>query len=477
MNISRISTGFLSRIVSQASTLALLVLGAQYLTPAEFGNYTIASIAAALANLLLFSGGYEYYLKSEQPARDGPAVLLFLLMAASFASLMLVASGILLNYLSENSQLSTLLQLFAVVPLFAVTASWREASMLRQPDKLSKYFGLITLRDAAALGLGAILLWLGWGLWAMVVHRIALAAFGYVLFLIVHPAIARIGRNFTELLAVAKYSIPLTGSRLLSFFSSNGMDIVVGVFLTPAAVGLYRMASRLILAAYDIVVQPLMKQAWVNLAEDVRRGEAGASTVLRTQAITLILLSAALAYIVATRDTLVVIVLGEKWKEIGPLLPFLAAAALLTGLAQFAEPVLSLRNRTRELLMLRLGVTSTLLLGVAVGSLALALPGAAIGKLGATAFSALIMGWGLVKWGGLSIKTYSAMCSLTVISFFLNWKVATAIGQAELNIVVELLLQGVAIALCAAVAGLMTRRWLKRYVEAGGVVRSDVGAE
>ncbi|MCE2660701.1 MAG: oligosaccharide flippase family protein [Rubrivivax sp.] len=401
MSFSRLTSGFLSRVVSQGSTLILLVLGAQFLTPAEFGAYTLASIAVALANVFLFSGAYEHVLKSADLDRDGPLALSTQLLTAVLASVTLGCSGWLLKPHEATESLGLMLQLFSVIPLLAATAAWREAVFLRAPDKLPAYFQIILWRDLAALALGAGLLFLGLGLWAMVAYRMALAALGYAAFHLAHPSLCPISRRLSDIKSLLIKSMPLTGSRLLSFFGSNGMDVVVGVFLSPAAVGIYRMASRLVLAAYDIVAQPMMKHAWVHMADETRKGLTGHQSLRKAQGLSMILLAVACTYLTVSREDLVQLVLGPQWSPVVHLIPMFAAAALFTALGQFVEPVLSLRNKGVELFRLRLCVTLLLMGSVACGAQLWQLEGAAYAKLLGSALAAAVLWWGMLRWGGV----------------------------------------------------------------------------
>lgn len=433
MSFSRLTSGFLSRVVSQGSTLVLLVLGAQFLTPAEFGIYTLASIAVALANVFLFSGAYEQVLKSDNLERDGPLALSTLVLTAFLAAVILLSAGWILQYGETTGAFGRLLQWFSVVPLLAATAAWREAVFLRAPANLTTYFKIAVLRDLAALALGAGLLFWGLGLWAMVIYRIALAAFGYLAFYGVQRRLCTVARDPAEISHLLIRSMPLTGSRLLSFLSNNGMDVAVGVFLSPAAVGIYRMASRFVLAVYDIVCQPMMKHAWVHMAEETRMGLTGHPSLRRAQGFSLILVACACMYLTVGRTELVDLILGPQWASVAPLIPLFSAAALFTALGQFVEPVLSLRNQGPALFRLRLGTTLLLMGAVASGAYLAQLDGAAFARLGGAAWAALAFWWGMWRWGGIPLALAREALIVAAGTALLCLAVGLAIFQMPLN--------------------------------------------
>lgn len=448
MSFAKLATGFLSRVISQGSSLILLVLGAQFLTPAEFGAYALATLTLALINVFLYSGAYEHLLKTQDVGADGPTVLSVKLFYAVLSAILLLSVGRVLLGFDDLAQLGFLLQIFAVVPLMSCTSAWREAAYLRVPSHLPRYFQLTLFRDGVALLLAIAWLIAGWGLWALVLHRVTLALIGALLFGWVERPLPLPDWRLSQVGQLLRKTSALTGSRLLSFFGNNGVDMVVGVFLSPAAVGLYRMASRMAIALYDVIAQPLVKYAWVHMASERRQGRTGRDVLRRSQAASLLLMGLAMGYISGGKEFLVPLLLGAHWQAAIPLLPWMAAAALGRAFGIFVEPVLSLEGHAGKLFQLRL-VTTVLAVGlVAAGAAWGHTDGAATMRLAGAVLGAGLFWWGLWRWTTVPMSVLAEGLLLAALSFGLAWLVTWGVQQAPVPALQHLGLSVVALGLC-----------------------------
>jgi O-antigen/teichoic acid export membrane protein len=460
MSLAKLATGFLSRVISQGSSLILLVLGAQYLTPAEFGAYALATLTLALINVFLYSGAYEHLLKSKDAAADGPTVLSVQLLYASLSAVLLSLAGYLLSGAETLAQLGLLLQIFSVVPLLACTSAWREAVFLRLPSHLPRYFQLTLFRDGAALVLAIGLLLAGWGLWALVLHRVTLALIGAVLFGWVERALPAPDARLPAVWRLLRTGAALTGSRLLSFFGTNGIDMVVGFFLSPAAVGLYRMASRMAIALEDVISQPFCKYAWVHMASERRRGLTGHAVLRRSQAASLLLMGLAMGYLTGGGEFLVPLVLGAHWQATVPLLPWMAAATMARTFGIFVEPTMSLEGRAGKLFQLRLATTVLGVGMVAAGAAWGNIDGAAQTRLAGAALAACLIWWGVLRWTSVPLVVLGEGICLSSLSFVVAWAVAWAVQKIPWPALHHLVLSAVTVAISG---GILAWICLRRY--------------
>lgn len=460
---ARLASGFAARLASHVSALVLLIYGARHVTPEAFGAYTLASIVVALATLFLFAGVYEFILKSDRIDEEGgPALVLLVAIGVAAAGIMLAAAGLVASVYAAPD-LERMLQVFAVVPLLGALTAWREASYLRDSRHLERYFGLTAVRDLLALAVGIVLLHAGFGVWALVGYRLAVAVAGYGLMTLASPGVPAPRWDVPAMRRIASFGGGVGATRLLGFASNNGIDLLIGLFLTPAAVGLYRIATRIITTVYDVITQPVVKSAWVRLAEAGRKGRDGLTELQSMQSLTLLVLACLLAFLAVGAPTLVPLVLGAHWAEAVPLVPWVCLAFMLRALVAFVDPLMSLRDEPGRLLQLRLVTTGILFASVAA-SAGYGVDAVVMARAAAAAVTALVLWAGVQRWSGIPVRWALHSVGVGLVGLALTAGVTRWIASWGTGAHATLLIQGAATAVIVAVSAAVFWRHLRRAV-------------
>lgn len=424
------ASGFAARALSHLSTLVLMLCAARFLSPADFGAYTLGSLAAALTMLLLYSGVYEQLLRTESLERHagaGFSVLLGLGVALAAAHWALAEP---LARLFRSPPLAEILRAFAVLPLIGCVSAWREALYLRDAAHLPRYYAILVVRDGSALAVGLALLWLGWGLHALVAARVWVSLAGMALWQAVVPRAPRLDLRRAPLREVVRYGSGVAGSRGLGFAASYGVDLVVGLALNPAALGIYRMSSRLVAGATDIVGQPLSKLGWVRLSAAARAAGEGAVVPawLRLQRLTLLVAWPALAYLALAAPEIVALLMGPQWAAAAATSTLLAAGAMLRIAALQLEPLLAVHDRSGLLFATRAATT-----GIGIGLALVALRGGttavAVSQVAAAGVALAVTGVAAVRALGLCpraiarglLRPAACLATLVVLGLALRW--------------------------------------------------------
>src|SRR6218665_501442 len=179
--------GFIARSFAHVSTLLLMLYAARHLSPELFGAYALGSLAAALSAVFLYSGVYEFLLRTDDlPGQSGSAFTWLLGIGVVF-SVAHLAFAHVLGWMLNSPELPQMLIVFAVIPLLSAPSAWREAIYLRDPANLKAYYRILIARDVSGLLVGAVLLYLGQGLTALVVYRVYVSMVTYMMFYVVVP--------------------------------------------------------------------------------------------------------------------------------------------------------------------------------------------------------------------------------------------------------------------------------------------------
>jgi O-antigen/teichoic acid export membrane protein len=198
---------------------------------------------------------------------------------------------------------------------------------------------------------GLILALRGWGVWALVAQQIAAAVIEVVVLWVAIPW--RPQRRFVwsrarDLLGFSAYS---TAASLGNFVSQRSDAVVIGLFFGPVAVGVYRLALRLIEAVMDVSSMALQSVSLPELArlQDVRQafGQRLLEILRVSGYLTLPLFGA-----LAVASDHVAALLGPEWSDAADLIKVLAFLHALALLMIFVGPVLQALGKTRTLALL-----------------------------------------------------------------------------------------------------------------------------
>lgn len=314
--------GVTARASAQLVALVVMVLAARFLAPAEFGIFSLAAACVILVRNMLYSGGYEYLMKCSAVRDASTECLVLNALIAATLSMVLVAVAFAAGLMFGFGSL--ILVLFALVPsnIFAVLATWQEAQILRG-GRIRAFYGASLAGDAIS-GLVAIaLLWAGWGVWSLVVQSYVRA----FLLSIFYAAIARpqFSDNFSrhKMQEIAHWSLSRYGSVTLSFLSNYAADFLLGVFLSPAATGIYRAASRVVMAVSDLFMHPAQTFGATLFSKRAALGLSPDDLWPKLLTAWMVLAWPALVGLSVSAGLLIPLLFGPKWALAAPVVSIL----------------------------------------------------------------------------------------------------------------------------------------------------------
>jgi len=376
-----------ARASSQLALLGVTLVATRTLLPADFGVFAIAAALLTLSRTMLYTGPFEYVLKAAEA--DGPHVASAGLAANLIVALawvaLLSACGLAAPSVFRGQGVAMLLFCLAPSNLLAALAGWEEAMLLRG-QQVRRYYA-ITMTTEIAAGLGAaVLLVLGWGLWALVAQVYA----RLVIFVLAYRAVLVLPElpwpAWAQTRKVLAWSWSRYGSVMVGFLANYSGDLLLGVVFSPAASGLYRAGNRVVSALADMFVQPAGLLVTTGLAAQRARGDAGDGASLKLSGLFGALCWPALAGLAVVSDDIAPVVLGPAWAGAGPIIAVFCLARMAALPIAVASAVLVIEDRQHRVLWIQ----SAAAIATAMLTLALAHQGPIAAAL-ATALVAL--GW------------------------------------------------------------------------------------
>lgn len=342
----------MERVLSQIGQLAIFVIAARVLTPAEFGVFALTSACAIL--LLRFAEvGWAQYIMSWSGTDEVPRQVLFVAMVfGATAALLGLLVGLGFSLFETTPDTGILIMLFAVWVLLATTSSAQKGIMIWQ-NKLRGSAICEIAGEIAGLTVALTALISGYGVLALVFGRIAMQSVHLSLSFAFTRLSPKRGMTGDQLRDLKNYSIPLFSSRMTVNFRLYAATFIIGGFLGAAAVGYYRAAERVVSALTEIVAVPSQVLAW-SLFRQAREKHSGTLAGFQKQAevyFHVLFLTAVPIFVWASvfAKDLINGLLGPEWQPAIPIVIILALARAISLPTFATEPILSLAGEIRRL--------------------------------------------------------------------------------------------------------------------------------
>ena len=374
------------------STVAAIVL-ARLLTPDDYGLIGMVAILVNFVGMFQYLGLSTATVKWAELNHQQVSTLFWINMALSAAIMLVtVASGPLLAWFYKEPRLIGITAGYGVTILFAGLAIQHEALLNRQMR-----FTAIVIVETTGLFAGflaaIVAAWYGAGYWALVINQLVMTVVTVIGVWSVcrwRPGFPGRGLGLRSMLS---YGGNLTGFNVMTFFSRNLDNLLIGKFWGAHQLGVYSRAYQMLLLPMQQINAPFAAvavPALSRLADSPDRYRAAYLRILEK----IVMITMPLgALMIATSDWMVLLLLGPKWTETGKIFMLLGIAAMIQPVTKTAWWLFSTQGRTRELF--HWGIIGG---AVAVVSILAGLPWGATGVAASYAVADLCIATPLLFW-------------------------------------------------------------------------------
>lgn len=331
-----------TRAIATGVTFVIAAL----LGPAEFGLVTVALVYILFVDVFLEQGLLTAIIQREdlQPEHLDSAFWMNVGWALVLAGFVFGSAGWWAG-VNDMPRLDEVIKVLSVLVLVEGLAVVQRAYMQR-----SLAFKRLALRSNVAAVLsgvvGVSLALAGAGVWALVAQQLVIETTSLVLLWVLSPWKPRLRFSPAHARELLGFSVNVSVANLAAFASRRVDALVMGVFFGPVAVGLYRLADRLVDVVLDLTMQPVGVLSLPLLSRRQNDPERLRETARRCLRVTLLVAVPGLLVMVATSTELVA-VLGDEWEEAAVPLQLLCLAGIGKAVGLFTGPVLFAVSRPR----------------------------------------------------------------------------------------------------------------------------------
>jgi O-antigen/teichoic acid export membrane protein len=410
--------------------IATVVL-ARLLTPQDYGLIGMAAVIIGFVSIFKDLGLSAATIQRAEINTAQISTLFWINVALSIA-VMLVAFAlsplVALFYHEPRLRLITAAYGFGFL-LGGVTVQ-HEALLRRQMR-----FGALALAEMLALCASMVtaitLAWYGAGYWALVASQLSL---GLVYLVSVwklcawRPSWPSRNAGVRSMLTVGGN---LTGFGFINYFARNLDNLLIGKFWGSQQLGLYAKAYQLLLLPIEQINSPIAAVALPALSRLTDSPERYRQAYLRVLEKLAILTMPGIAFMIATSDWMVRIVLGPQWVEAGWIFAILGVAGLVQPTCSTTGWLFITQNRTRH--MFQWGFVSSTII---ITSIVAGLP-----------------------WGARGVSFSYSLAFIFVVAPLLFWFVGRE-GPVRSRDFYVTIAPAFSAAICVLVSLILMRRWM-----------------
>jgi O-antigen/teichoic acid export membrane protein len=368
----------ISQAIGQGLRFASMIVLARLLFPEDFGIIAMVSLVTDLALQSVDMGFNEALIQRKEITESHLSTTFWTgLVIGIILCLIIVAISPFVASFFNNALVGPAL---AVSALSLVIGPLRtvHGSLLRKRLQFQRFafgeIGQVITYITIAISLAAV----GFGIWSLVIANVASQLALVVLRYVVcrwHPSFTF---SFESLKDLGRFGLSLTGSRVIQFFIQRLDYIIIGRFLTPAALGFYFQGYRVTNFPVTTLEMGVGRVAYSTFSiiqdehERLRRGFIRSLTYISMIAFPLF------SGLAIVAPEFVKVVFGENWIPTTVPLQILCVMATVTTLGvTVVRPVI--RSKGRPDIELKLNILKlfllvpALLVGVRFGTIGVAI--------------------------------------------------------------------------------------------------------
>ena len=337
-------SGF-SQFSIQIINLILNIILARLLSPYEFG--IIAMITVFVSFMDLFKDfGFGSVLISQKNVDDLDYSTVF------WANLM---TGIILAFLLYSSRFLVssfynepiLEKLIIVISLIFVIQAFNFVHVVKLKKKLDyRKLSIVGILSTVFSGsIGIIFALTGYGVWSLIFKTLTFAVIYLILIWTIHSWRPSFKFSIARIKFYLKSGLALISTKVVNYFSKNIDSALIGKFLGASPLGIYNRAFSIMSYPVHQITGVLSSVLFPSLSiiqNDIKRVK---EVFLKATQITSFIIFLILGLLFVNAREFVLLLLGERWGELIPILKILIFPAALQSICLLTENIFRSQNK------------------------------------------------------------------------------------------------------------------------------------
>ena len=347
-------------------SVATIVL-ARLLTPADFGLVAMVSTVTGLGQAFADLGLSEATIQRKEISHNQVSALFWINVAIGLGltTITLISAPVLARFYREP-RLVNITLLVSLTFLFG--------GLRVQPDAILKRqmrFAALAIRDVAsyavAVPIAILMAWRGAGYWALVALPLILNFSVMTLSWLMikwRPSLPRRDAHVGSMIA---FGGNVAASYFIITVSRSADNVLIGRYIGAGPLGLYSRAYNLLMLPVRQLSAPAASVAVPAFSRTQGDPERFARYYLRAVNLLMWISAPIFGFLFAAAQPVIILMLGNQWREAAPVFQILAVCALTQLLLESTIWLFVSRGQSQQLLKLLLVISPIIIASYALG--------------------------------------------------------------------------------------------------------------
>jgi len=384
--VSGVKWNAISQFTGQGITIICSIILSRILSPSLFGLFAMIAVLGNLINLIIGMGFNHAVIQNRTLTRKDLDSFFWLnIIVGSVTSALFYFLAPVITAFYGQPELLHVAQVFSIVFIIA-SATIVPGALLAKDLRFKKLATSNILAFLVSYGGALVLGYYSFGVWALVFQYIAFQVVTLSFNLIFASWWPAFTLQRHSLKKITKFVSRFLPTQILDYFTSNIDLMLVGKFFGKNELGIYGRAQGIIMMpvnSLSILLSKSFFSIFSILQEDASKLR---SNFVSSAKLLMITISPLLIAIALVPGDFVVIVFGDQWLEMSPLLPVLCAAGILGSFNALNDGLYTALGRA-DILLRVVVIEKIALVVMIIAGMFFGLLGIAYARLAAQVFS------------------------------------------------------------------------------------------
>ena len=317
-----------SSVGSQIIRFSVFVTLSRLVSPSEFGTVAIASVLIDVFSLIAIAGISDALVMKKQLTEEDADTAFWTNLGVGFIFLLL---GLLASPLAARAfNAPALAPVLAVLSLTFVIWPFGATHTSRMSRELQ--FKALALRTLIANFIGAvvgiIMAFKGFGVWSLVARSLVTTVTLVIMSWLAYPWRPKFRFRLDSLRALFGVGSRLMGGQLIGQMNGRGVELIAGLLITPATVGVLRIGGQCFSLLQQVSVAPIAAIAMPLLARTQGDPVAGREVFAKMCRLSALMIYPVFFGTMSVSSIIFPLTFGPNWALTGAVMPLLCAMAI-----------------------------------------------------------------------------------------------------------------------------------------------------
>ena len=317
-----------SSVGSQIIRFSVFVTLSRLLSPSEFGTVAIASVLIDVFSLLAIAGISEALVMKKHMSEEDADTAFWTNLGVGFIFLLIgLAASPLAAKAFNAPQLGPILAVLSLTFVIWPLGATHTSRMSRELQ-----FKALAIRTLIANVIGAVvgiaLAFNGFGVWALVVRSLLTTITLVIMSWIAYPWRPRFRFRIDALHNLFGVGSRLMGGQIIGQMNGRGVELIAGLLITPATVGVLRIGGQCFNLLQQVSVAPIAAIAMPLLARTQGDPVAGREVFAKMCRLSALMIYPVFFGTMSVSSIIFPLTFGPNWALTGAVMPLLCAMAI-----------------------------------------------------------------------------------------------------------------------------------------------------